>query len=78
MARSPGRRAALLTPVVAGALLLYRTWTIVLIITHLPSFAIRARHEEQALAAEFGAAWDTYVQQVPAWLPRFGRLLAHS
>jgi protein-S-isoprenylcysteine O-methyltransferase Ste14 len=32
---------------------------------------LRARREEQALAAEFGAEWDAYCHMVPAWIPRF-------
>jgi protein-S-isoprenylcysteine O-methyltransferase Ste14 len=63
---------------VAGALLLYRTWTMLLIVAHLPIFAVRAQREEIVLAAEFGAAWETYRQQVPAWLPRSGRLITNS
>lgn len=33
-----------------------------------------AHHEEQALAATFGAQWDAYCRRVPRWLPeiRFG------
>jgi protein-S-isoprenylcysteine O-methyltransferase Ste14 len=39
-----------------GALLLYRTWTLVLICAHLPVFSVRAAREESVLAAEFGDA----------------------
>jgi protein-S-isoprenylcysteine O-methyltransferase Ste14 len=31
---------------------------------------LRARREEQALAAEFGQHWQEYCQQVPGWIPR--------
>jgi len=31
---------------------------------------MRAKREEQALATEFGEQWETYCQQVPAWIPR--------
>jgi protein-S-isoprenylcysteine O-methyltransferase Ste14 len=56
-----------------GGLLLYRTWTFVFIIAHFPVLLVRARHEEQALAIEFGEQWQVYSQRVPAWLPRFFR-----
>ncbi len=36
-------------------------------------FYIGARHEETGLRAEFGAAYDTYRQQVPMLIPRPGR-----
>jgi protein-S-isoprenylcysteine O-methyltransferase Ste14 len=53
-----------------GGLLLYRTWT--MIFMACISFAVirRARREEQALAAEFGAQWQAYSQRVPGWVPR--------
>ena len=54
---------------VLGGLLLYRTWTLVLILAHLPIFVFRARREEEALAAEFGEQWRTYARQVPPGLP---------
>lgn len=53
-----------------GGLLLYRTWTFVLVLLHLPALLLRAQHEEQVLAAEFGEQWRVYSQRVPAWLPR--------
>lgn len=52
-----------------GALLLYRTWTPVLVLATVPGMALRSRQEERALAAEFGAAWEAYARRVPAWLP---------
>jgi protein-S-isoprenylcysteine O-methyltransferase Ste14 len=55
----------------AGGLLLYRTWTFVFVLLHFPALLIRARREEQALAAEFGRQWEGYCQRVPTWLPRF-------
>jgi protein-S-isoprenylcysteine O-methyltransferase Ste14 len=58
---------------VVGALLIYRTWTIVFILAHCLVFVVRARREEEALAAEFGAGWAEYCRRVPAWIPRFGR-----
>jgi protein-S-isoprenylcysteine O-methyltransferase Ste14 len=53
-----------------GGLLFYRTWTFVLVLFHFPALLIRARREEQVLAAEFGEQWTTYSEHVPAWLPR--------
>lgn len=56
-----------------GALLLYRTWTCAFLAFLFLGLAVRARREEQALAAEFGAEWDAYCRRVPGWLPRLGR-----
>jgi len=56
-----------------GALLLYRTWTALLIAFNVPILMLRARLEEQALAAEFGEQWADYQSRVPMWIPRFGR-----
>lgn len=55
----------------SGGLLLYRVWTFVFVLFHFPALMMRARHEEQALAANFGEAWAVYCQRVPAWWPRF-------
>lgn len=55
-----------------GALLIYRTWTTVLAATNIPVLFIRARREEEALAAEFGEQWAEYSRRVPAWIPRLG------
>jgi protein-S-isoprenylcysteine O-methyltransferase Ste14 len=55
-----------------GALLIYRTWTIVFILAHCAVFFVRAGREEEALAAEFGTAWEDYRQRVPGWVPRLG------
>jgi protein-S-isoprenylcysteine O-methyltransferase Ste14 len=54
----------------AGGLLIYRTWTLVFTTVAFLGLALRARREEQALAAEFGEQWEAYRQQVPAWIPR--------
>jgi protein-S-isoprenylcysteine O-methyltransferase Ste14 len=53
-----------------GAFLLRRNWATLLITLNAPVLFLRARREEEVLAAEFGAAWDVYCRQVPAWLPR--------
>ncbi len=56
-----------------GGVLLYRTWSLVLILAHVPVFFIRARREEEALAAEFGEKWQTYARRVPAGIPLLNR-----
>jgi protein-S-isoprenylcysteine O-methyltransferase Ste14 len=56
-----------------GGLLLYRTWTFVFVAVNFLGLVIRARREEEALAAEFGEQWKVYAQCVPAWIPRFRR-----
>ena len=53
-----------------GALLLYRTWTTLLLVLNAPTLVVRARREQEALRAEFGPAYDTYAEKVPFWLPR--------
>jgi protein-S-isoprenylcysteine O-methyltransferase Ste14 len=53
-----------------GALMVYRTWAMVFAVAALPAFAVKARHEERLLAAEFGAQWEEYTERVPAWWPR--------
>ena len=52
-----------------GGLLIYRTWSLVFALTFF-GLVIRARREEQVLAAEFGQQWADYCQQVPGWIPR--------
>jgi protein-S-isoprenylcysteine O-methyltransferase Ste14 len=53
-----------------GALLLFRSWAAALVALQAPVLIVRARREEEALAAEFGAAWAAYCARVPGWLPR--------
>jgi protein-S-isoprenylcysteine O-methyltransferase Ste14 len=52
-----------------GSVLLYRTWTAILVLAHITVFWVRASREEEALEAEFGQAWRTYADRVPAGLP---------
>ena len=62
--------------VVLGALggtLLYRTWTLLILLMSTGTLVVRARREEKALAAEFGDAWRAYARRVPAGLPFVGR-----
>ncbi|HEY43034.1 MAG TPA: isoprenylcysteine carboxylmethyltransferase family protein [Anaerolineae bacterium] len=56
-----------------GGLLVYRVWTFVFLSIVFVGLVIRAKREEQALAAEFGEQWEAYCKQVPAWIPRFRR-----
>jgi protein-S-isoprenylcysteine O-methyltransferase Ste14 len=56
-----------------GGLLLYCTWACVFAAVVFLGLAVRARREEQALAAEFGAEWGAYCRRVPGWLPRLRR-----
>ena len=55
-----------------GAVLTYRTWTMVLVLAQLPLYLVQARREDEALAQEFGEAWEAYRRRVPGWLPRSG------
>ena len=54
----------------AGGLLIYRNWTLVFTTVSFLGLALRARREEQALAAEFGEQWEEYCRRVPGWMPR--------
>ena len=56
-----------------GGLLIYRTWTLVFITMSFMGLTLRARREEQALAAEFGQQWKEYCLRVPGWIPRILR-----
>lgn len=56
-----------------GGLLIYRTWTWLCIAAIAPALLLRARREEQVLAARFGAEWEAYKACVPAWIPHRSR-----
>lgn len=53
-----------------GAHLIYTTWTTLFFFCFAPLLSVRARNEEQALAAEFGEQWQEYRKRVPAFFPR--------
>lgn len=57
----------------AGGLLLYRTWTFILVLITGLGTILRARREEAALAAEFGEEWQEYCRRVPGWWPSLSR-----
>ncbi len=52
-----------------GGLLLFHNWTMLLVSLGFLFLPRRARREEEALAAEFGAEWQAYAGRVPAFLP---------
>jgi protein-S-isoprenylcysteine O-methyltransferase Ste14 len=54
----------------AGALLIFRTWAMLLFAPLSLAVVLRAEREEELLAAEFGDAWRTYCTRVPKWLPK--------
>ena len=56
-----------------GGLLIFRTWTLAFVTTNFLALVVRARREEEALAAEFGEEWEAYAQQVRRWTPRCRR-----
>jgi protein-S-isoprenylcysteine O-methyltransferase Ste14 len=56
-----------------GSLLIYSTWTALGFALCAPMIIGRARREEAALAAEFGAQWQAYCQRVPMLIPRLWR-----
>ena len=53
-----------------GALLLYRTWAMLLYTLSAFVAVIRAKREEDLLAEEFGAEWAEYCSRVPRWILR--------
>jgi protein-S-isoprenylcysteine O-methyltransferase Ste14 len=53
-----------------GSLAIYFTWTTLIFVCFAPFITIRARGEEQALSAEFGAQWKDYCKRVGAFVPR--------
>ena len=57
----------------AGALLVYRVWTMVFVLACLPGAWVKARHEDDLLAAQFGAQFEQYRRSVPGWVPRIRR-----
>jgi protein-S-isoprenylcysteine O-methyltransferase Ste14 len=54
-----------------GALLIFRTWAMLLFSLSSPLVILRARQEERLLAEEFGEEWNLYRRDVPGWLPAF-------
>jgi protein-S-isoprenylcysteine O-methyltransferase Ste14 len=55
----------------AGALLIFRTWAMVVFFPMSFIVLVRAEREEAALAAKHGKAWERYAARVPGWSPRF-------
>lgn len=50
--------------------LAYCTWTpLALLAMTVPSFHLRARREESALAASCGEEWDTCAARLPMFIP---------
>ena len=50
-----------------GGTLLFRTWGFLVLLAAVPAVLfVRARREEEALAAEFGEEWRAYARRVPA------------
>jgi protein-S-isoprenylcysteine O-methyltransferase Ste14 len=57
----------------AGGFLIFRTWSMLLFALSMFGLILRARREESVLAEEFGAAWESYRERVPSWLPHGAR-----
>jgi protein-S-isoprenylcysteine O-methyltransferase Ste14 len=53
-----------------GALLVYRTWTMVFVLLASPGLAVKARHEDRLLFEQLGEGFAAYRSRVPGWLPR--------
>ncbi len=52
-----------------GALLIFRTWAMVLFSVLSLGVILRARREERLLGEEFGEEWEAYCQEVNGWIP---------
>jgi protein-S-isoprenylcysteine O-methyltransferase Ste14 len=56
--------------VIAGVLLIYRTWTpLLLLMVCVPAFYRRARREDETLAQTFGADWQSYAARTKSLIP---------
>lgn len=53
-----------------AALMIFRTWAMVLFSILSLGVILRAQQEERLLAVEFGEKWDVYEQEVNAWIPK--------
>jgi protein-S-isoprenylcysteine O-methyltransferase Ste14 len=53
-----------------GALLIFRTWAMILFSILSLGVIVRAQREERLLADEFGEEWDSYCREVNGWLPK--------
>jgi protein-S-isoprenylcysteine O-methyltransferase Ste14 len=53
-----------------GALLIFRTWAMLLFMPMSLVVIGRAEREEKLLAAEFGEQWESYASKVPKWFPK--------
>jgi protein-S-isoprenylcysteine O-methyltransferase Ste14 len=53
-----------------GALLIFRTWAMILFAPLSLVVSPRARREEVLLCVEFGESWMAYAAKVPKWIPR--------
>lgn len=57
---------------VVARMLLYHTWTpLLLLAMTMPSFYRRARREGVSLEEKFGLEWRAYTMSVPMFLPRW-------
>lgn len=57
----------------AGALLIYRTWAMIVYALSSLVVIVRAHREGELLADEFGSEWEKYRAEVPTWVPRIWR-----
>jgi protein-S-isoprenylcysteine O-methyltransferase Ste14 len=53
-----------------GALLVFRTWAMMVFMPMSLVVVARAEREEKLLEQEFGDEWRVYASKVPKWLPK--------
>ena len=68
--RHPMYLAVILT--MWGGLLMYLTWTMLVLAVMMLGLIYRAHKEDQALAQEFGEEWQAFKSRIPGWFPRPG------
>ncbi len=56
-----------------GALLIFRTWAMLIFAPSSLGIILRARREDEILSLEFGEGWEAYRSRVPGWIPRLPR-----
>ncbi len=54
-----------------GGLMLYHTWTMLMMALIMFGLLYRGHTEEEALRQAFRPEWEAYQHEVPGWFPRF-------
>jgi len=60
-----------------GALLIFRTWAMLIFAPLSSGIIFRAQREDALLAQAFGEDWQAYRNRVPAWIPNPSKIGMH-